>query len=165
MEQGLLVGTVLVNVYGECGISCDARSVFYRVYQLDTVSWTAMIAAFFQNRQVRSHKMQLKGISSDKIRVKFGAACPSGTLRPTPMLDMQWQVRLAVNRPQVGTIFTLFVLLFVTNKRASLPEFHHPCLEISYPLKLCPFSNRLKNLCVWVFWVELHHEFQFAGPD
>lgn len=71
-EQDLMVGTALVNMYGKCGKTSAATSVFQRMPCPDAVAWTAMIAAFSHNEQGKEaldlfYMMLYKGIKADKI--------------------------------------------------------------------------------------------------
>eukprot|EP00249_Psilotum_nudum_P014849 c25030_g7_i3 orf=251-1348(+) len=71
-ESDVVVGTALVNMYGKCGSLDDARHVFDKITQRDSVSWTALIAAYSQNGHGKDalelfKQMQLEGMVPDKI--------------------------------------------------------------------------------------------------
>eukprot|EP01018_Ginkgo_biloba_P009126 Gb_37176 [translate_table: standard] len=50
-ESNAFVGSALVDMYAKCGSIDDARQVFDKMYERDTVTWTAMIAGYAQVRQ------------------------------------------------------------------------------------------------------------------
>eukprot|EP01018_Ginkgo_biloba_P013189 Gb_32450 [translate_table: standard] len=64
------VESALVDMYAKCGSIEKARDVFDKMHQRDTVSWTAMIAAYAQNGQSMEaikffQQMQLAGMKPD----------------------------------------------------------------------------------------------------
>ncbi|XP_024544082.1 pentatricopeptide repeat-containing protein At4g02750 [Selaginella moellendorffii] len=46
LEDELLVATALINMYGKCGRSIQARELFDRINRKDVVLWTAMFGAY-----------------------------------------------------------------------------------------------------------------------
>lgn len=48
-DSSLSAGNALITMYARCGVLLDARSVFYTMPCLDSVSWNAMIAALGQH--------------------------------------------------------------------------------------------------------------------
>eukprot|EP00249_Psilotum_nudum_P001134 c13470_g1_i2 orf=1-807(-) len=68
-------------MYGKCGSLHDARSVFDRMFQCNSVSWNAIIASYAQNGNGRKalelfRQMQLKDIAPDKITfISIFTAC------------------------------------------------------------------------------------------
>ncbi|KAJ7564367.1 hypothetical protein O6H91_02G014100 [Diphasiastrum complanatum] len=46
LELDLVVGTTLVNMYGNCGSPYEARRMFDKMHDRNLVSWNAMIAAY-----------------------------------------------------------------------------------------------------------------------
>lgn len=71
-ESDVFVGTSLVDMYGRCGSIADAQDVFYRLPQRNVVSWTVMLAAYFQQGQSERtlelyDQMQKEGVSPNKV--------------------------------------------------------------------------------------------------
>ncbi|KAJ7529958.1 hypothetical protein O6H91_15G072200 [Diphasiastrum complanatum] len=48
-QSDKMVGSTLVDMYGKCGCTEDARELFNNMSERDVVSWTAMIAGYAQN--------------------------------------------------------------------------------------------------------------------
>eukprot|EP00250_Pteridium_aquilinum_P010265 c19253_g1_i1 orf=18-1898(+) len=51
IEEDVIVGTALVNLYGQCGSTKYARMMFEKLRERDLVSCNAMIAVYSQQRQ------------------------------------------------------------------------------------------------------------------
>ena len=72
VESDVSVGNALVNMYEKCGSLVAARKVFDRMPERDTLSWTAIIAAY-ANRGDGKHTLQLfegmieKGIKPNEV--------------------------------------------------------------------------------------------------
>jgi pentatricopeptide repeat protein len=49
LELDLVIGNSLITLHGKCGSSGDAQTVFNLMPERDTISWTAMIAAYAQH--------------------------------------------------------------------------------------------------------------------
>eukprot|EP01018_Ginkgo_biloba_P019097 Gb_21401 [translate_table: standard] len=68
----VFVGSALVDMYAKCRRIDNARLVFNKLSQRDTVSWNAMIAGYAQNGHMDEalklfHNMQMTGIKLDNI--------------------------------------------------------------------------------------------------
>ncbi|QCE08970.1 structure-specific endonuclease subunit SLX1 [Vigna unguiculata] len=48
-ERDVFVGAALVDMYAKCGCVVDARHVFDKIVERDTVLWNSMLAAYAQN--------------------------------------------------------------------------------------------------------------------
>lgn len=83
VEADVSVGNALVNMYGKCGSLEDARRIFNEMPKWDTLSWTAMIAAYAQHRQSKEALrlfgiMRKKGFKPNKITfISILPACAS----------------------------------------------------------------------------------------
>ena len=71
-NDNILVGTSLINMYGECGCLQCAKSVFDAMSYRDVVTWTAMIGCLSQNGcniQALEHfqKMESEGVPPNDI--------------------------------------------------------------------------------------------------
>ncbi|KAK0585525.1 hypothetical protein LWI29_029883 [Acer saccharum] len=49
VESDIYINCAIINMYGKCGKTSNARKVFDRLITRNVVLWTAMIAAYFQN--------------------------------------------------------------------------------------------------------------------
>eukprot|EP00249_Psilotum_nudum_P001133 c13470_g1_i1 orf=1-300(-) len=86
-------------MYGKCGSLHDARSVFDRMFQCNSVSWNAIIASYAQNGNGRKalelfRQMQLNGVAPDKITfINILSGCSH-----TGLLDDAWYLFVSMNR-------------------------------------------------------------------
>eukprot|EP01018_Ginkgo_biloba_P003476 Gb_25272 [translate_table: standard] len=69
-EANVFVATALINMYTKCGSIDDARQVFDKMSDRDTVSWSAMISGYAQNERSNEaltvfHRMQLEDMKPD----------------------------------------------------------------------------------------------------
>lgn len=72
LEVDVIIGTGLVNMYGRCGTSAEARQVFDKLSKHSVSLWNAMILAYAQNGQGEEalwlfQQMQQEGIIPDEI--------------------------------------------------------------------------------------------------
>lgn len=72
LELDLIIANALINLYGKCGSLRDARMIFDTMPERDTVSWTAMIAAYAQHGATEHalrifYQMQQGGIRPNKV--------------------------------------------------------------------------------------------------
>lgn len=58
-EKDVIVGTTLINMYGKWGSLTDARSVFDKLQDRDTISWNAMIAVYAQSEQCKLAALEI----------------------------------------------------------------------------------------------------------
>lgn len=71
-ESDIAVGNAIVNMYGKCGHLEDACMMFDKLVERDTVSWTALIAAYAQHGQGQKavqlyNRMLQEGACPDKV--------------------------------------------------------------------------------------------------
>ncbi|KAJ7568598.1 hypothetical protein O6H91_01G039600 [Diphasiastrum complanatum] len=72
LEIDVVVGSALVNMYGNCGKMMEARRVFEMLPERNVVAWTAMISAYAQNKHPMEaiqlfHEMQSQGVKPNKV--------------------------------------------------------------------------------------------------
>ncbi|KAH7422647.1 hypothetical protein KP509_12G018600 [Ceratopteris richardii] len=63
-EQNLFVDNALVDMYGKCGVLCEAFKVFRNMPVKDIVSWNALISCYAQH----GYGTQTLGLAQDMIR-------------------------------------------------------------------------------------------------
>lgn len=71
-QLDIILGNALINMYGKCGSLEVAQRIFDNMLELDTVSWTSMIAAYSQHGQGKAalkmfYCMQREGVKPNKI--------------------------------------------------------------------------------------------------
>eukprot|EP00250_Pteridium_aquilinum_P003916 c14180_g1_i2 orf=213-3113(+) len=71
-EMDLFVGSTLIDMYAKCGLLLDAEEVFDKLPIQNTVSWSALIAAYAEHEHAqealnRFEQMQVEGISPDEV--------------------------------------------------------------------------------------------------
>lgn len=49
LERGLFTGSVLIDMYGRCGLLADGRDVYDQLLERDVVSWTTLILGYVEN--------------------------------------------------------------------------------------------------------------------
>lgn len=72
LASDVILGTTLVNMYGNCGSVEDARKIFDKLPERNVISWTAMIAVYTKHGQDKEplrlfNQMQREGVMPDKI--------------------------------------------------------------------------------------------------
>ncbi|XP_024533752.1 pentatricopeptide repeat-containing protein At2g33680-like [Selaginella moellendorffii] len=97
LDRDAVVGTTLVNLYARFGDVIAAREVFDRIKARDTISWTAMVAAYAQHGHGRQameifQALCLEGIHLDEVAFTniLGACSHSG------LLDEIWECFVAM---------------------------------------------------------------------
>ncbi|KAJ7297946.1 hypothetical protein O6H91_10G005100 [Diphasiastrum complanatum] len=82
-QSDVVVGRTLVDMYGKCGCTEDARELFDSMSERDVVSWTAMIAGYAQNGLGKDalalyEQMKQEGVQPDNVTfVLLLKACAS----------------------------------------------------------------------------------------
>lgn len=71
-EEEVEVGTALIDMYGKCGSLDDAKCIFSKMPQKDSITWSVLIAVSAQNGYAKEalevfDMMQNEGIKPDKI--------------------------------------------------------------------------------------------------
>lgn len=72
LESDIVIGNALINMYGKCGCPEDAKAIYDQIPEHNTLSWTAMIAAFAQHGHNQDalqllEQMQWEGLVPDDI--------------------------------------------------------------------------------------------------
>ena len=88
----MLVATALINMYGNCGSSEDAREIFNKITRPDIVCWNAMIACYVRQHQGERaldlfDKMQTEHLHPDEATfTSILSACADMEVLPKGML-------------------------------------------------------------------------------
>ncbi|MCO5591742.1 hypothetical protein L7F22_045734 [Adiantum nelumboides] len=74
LDEDMMVGTTLINLYGKRGDLKSAQIVFDKLPKHDVLSWTAMISSYVQNGQGRQalllfDQMNKKGVVPDRVAI------------------------------------------------------------------------------------------------
>lgn len=83
LESDISLSNALITMYGKCGSVDFAKAVFDNMSVRDTVSWTAMIAAYAQHGQAEDafqlfFQMKLEGVIPDQVAfLSVLSACAS----------------------------------------------------------------------------------------
>ncbi|KAG9457694.1 hypothetical protein H6P81_002202 [Aristolochia fimbriata] len=99
-SSNIVVETVLLDMYGKCGLVRDARQVFDAMREKDIVSWTAMVAGYAKAGLMRSAR-ELFDVMTERNVVSWTAMvagyASSGELGPARELFDQMPVRNSVS--------------------------------------------------------------------
>lgn len=73
-DGSIVLGSVIVNMYGKCGYLKDAQRVFDTIPDHDVILWTNLIALYAQHRQGTQalqvfHQMQQEGAMPNKLTI------------------------------------------------------------------------------------------------